>query len=223
MDTESERAEFRVFGRGIISSIQPKLWAAHATLQGTHTRAAETYFLSRLTLDAHVKAHDGQLDIKVKIGQTPDGYEIFRPKGTFQFPITTDQAASIAARLHVQLPESIAFSETISADALLAMATAHNDLRPVQVETIRWGFAIDDITCEYAEVFFNGATLESACVESNNYAGMRDVIEQLGLTDRPNTSYLAAAARVLGIDHETASPCWTIFSTSPSGRIDAKE
>jgi len=47
---------------------------------------------------------EGLLDIKVKIGETPEGYEIFQHCKPFQFPVTPDQLASIAAKLHVQLP-----------------------------------------------------------------------------------------------------------------------
>ena len=36
---------------------------------------------------------------------------------------------------------------------------------------MRYGFTIDGIICEYAEVWFNGAMVESACVESENYDG----------------------------------------------------
>lgn len=193
------RAEFRVFGQGIIAAIQPRLWNGKTVLQAARTMPTETYFLSRLTREANVKVRDGLLDIKVKVGQTAEGYEIFQPKGKFQFPVTTDEAACIEARLHVQLPESIAFLETITVDAFLAMAVAHPNLVPVRVEKMRWGFTIDGIICEYAQVYFNGALLESACVESDNYSGMRDVIDGLGLADRQNTSYLSAAAHVLGI------------------------
>ena len=61
------------------------------------------------------------------------------------------------------------------------MARQHPDLVPVTVEKMRYGFTIDGIICEYAQVYFNGAMVESACVESENYAAMRGVIEGLGL------------------------------------------
>ena len=41
--------------------------------------------------------------------------------------------------------------------------------------------------------------VESACVESENYAGMKQVIEGLGLAALPNTNYLKAAKRVVGL------------------------
>ena len=49
-------------------------------------------------------------DIKLKTGETPEGYEIFQPKGKFQFPIAHDQLASIAAHLHLTLREPAAFA-----------------------------------------------------------------------------------------------------------------
>jgi len=194
------RAEFRVFGQGIISELQPRLWNGKTVLHQARTMPAETYFLSRNTRAANVKVRDGLLDVKLKVGETPDGYEIFQPSGKFQFPVTTDQLASIAAKLHVRLPESIAFAPLVTFDEFLAMARAHADLVPVRVEKMRWGFTIDGIICEYAQVWFNGAMVESACVESEDYGAMRDVVEDLGLASRPNVSYLTAAARIVGLD-----------------------
>jgi len=80
------------------------------------------------------------------------------------------------------------------------MARAHADLVPVRVEKMRWGFTIDGIICEYAQVWFNGAMVESACVEGEDYGAMRDVVEELGLASRPNVSYLTAPARIVGLD-----------------------
>ncbi len=194
------RAEFRVFGQGIISEIQPRLWNGKTVMYQARRMPAETYFLSRHTRAANVKVRDGLLDVKLKVGDTPDGYEIFQPSGKFQFPVTADQLASIAAKLHVRLPESIVFAPSTTLDEFLAMARAHPDLVPVFVEKMRWGFTIDGIICEYAQVYFNGAMVESACVESENYEGMRAVIEGLGLASRPNVNYLTAAARVVGMD-----------------------
>jgi hypothetical protein len=64
---------------------------------------------------------------------------------------------------------------------------------------MRYGFTIDGIICEYAQVWFNSALVESACVESENYAGMKVVIEGLGIASIPNTNYLRAAKRIVGM------------------------
>ena len=58
---------------------------------------------------------------------------------------------------------------------------------------MRYGFTVDGIICEYAHVWFNGALLESACSESENYEGLRKAIATLGINEMPNTNYLKAA------------------------------
>ena len=73
------RAEFRVFGRGIIDSVKSRLWNGKTVLFQARKMPAETYFLSRRTNEANVKVRDGLLDIKTKVGATPEGYEIFQP------------------------------------------------------------------------------------------------------------------------------------------------
>ncbi len=194
------RAEFRVFGQGIIAEVQAKIWNGKTVLFQARKMPAETYFLSTHTREANVKVRDGLLDVKVKTGATPEGYEIFQPSGKFQFPVTNDQLAAIAGHLKVTLPEPIVLATSVTFDEFLAMARKHPDLVPVSVEKMRWGFTIDGIICEYAQVYFNGAMVESACVESENYVGMKAVIESLGLSARPNVNYLKAAASVVGMD-----------------------
>ena len=156
----------------------------------------ETYFLSTRTNEANVKVRDGLLDIKTKVGETADGYEIFQPRGKFQFPLGRDDLARILSHLQVDVPLA---AEQYTIDEFIALARAHPDLCPVTVEKMRYGFTIDGIICEYAQVWFNGALVESACVESENYDGMRQVIEGLGLTQMPNTNYLRAAKKVVGM------------------------
>jgi hypothetical protein len=68
------------------------------------------------------------------------------------------------------------------------------------VEKMRWGFMIDGIICEFAQVYMNGALLESACVESEDHAAMKAVVDSLGLGDRPNTSYIEALGALVGGD-----------------------
>jgi hypothetical protein len=52
------RAEFRVFGHGIIDIVRSRMWAAQAVLQGVRRMPPETYFLSTLSDAANVKVRD---------------------------------------------------------------------------------------------------------------------------------------------------------------------
>lgn len=190
------RAEFRVFGRGVIETVKAHMWNGKTVLFQARRMPAETYFLSTNTDEANVKVRDGLLDIKTKVGETPEGYEIFQPRGKFQFPVARADLATILSHLKVDLALT---EDSYTIDAFVAIARKHPELRAVTVEKMRYGFSIDGIICEYAEVWFNGAMVESACVESENYAGMKQVIEGLGLAGMPNTNYLKAAKRVVGL------------------------
>ncbi len=191
------RAEFRVFGQGVIEIVKSKMWNGKTVLFQARKMPAETYFLSRKTNEANVKARDGLLDIKTKVGETVEGYEIFQPRGKFQFPVKKDELATILSHLKVEMPLN---KDTYAFDEFVALARQHPDLAPVVVEKMRYGFTIEGIICEYAQVYFNGAMVESACCESENYAGMRQVIEGLGIAAMPNTNYLKAAKRVVGME-----------------------
>jgi hypothetical protein len=65
---------------------------------------------------------------------------------------------------------------------------------------MRYGFTVAGVICEYAQVWFNGAMVESACCESEDYAAMGHVVELLGIAAMPNTNYLKAAKRVVGME-----------------------
>ena len=190
------RAEFRVFGHGIIDRVKERMWNGKTVLYQARRMPAETYFLSAATDEANVKVRDGLLDIKTKVGETPEGYEIFQPRGKFQFPVGREDLATILSHLKVDLPLD---QGSYSFEAFVAMARRHPDLCPVTVEKMRFGFTVDGIICEYAQVWFNGALIESACAESENYAGMQQVVDGLGLAALPNTNYLKAAKRVVGM------------------------
>ena len=81
------RAEFCVFGLGIIDIVREKMWDAGAVLWKVRKMPAETYFLSAHSEEANVKVHEGLLDIKTKVGETSEGFEIFQPRAaSSRFP-----------------------------------------------------------------------------------------------------------------------------------------
>jgi hypothetical protein len=190
------RAEFRVFGQGVIETVRAHLYNGKTVLQQARRMPPETYFLSVNTNEANVKVRDGLLDIKTKTGETPEGYEIFQPRGKFKFPVGRDDLATILSHLKVTMD---LVEDTYPIETFIELARAHPQLRVVTVEKMRYGFTIDGIICEYAQVWLNGAMVETACAESENYAGMKQVVESLGLAGLPNTNYLRAAKRVVGL------------------------
>ncbi len=190
------RAEFRVFGQGVIETVRAHMYNGKTILFQARRMPAETYILSVNTNEANVKVRDGLLDIKTKVGETPEGYEIFQPRGKFKFPVNRADLQTILSHLKVEMALE---SDSCTIEAFIAMARAHPQLRVVTVEKMRYGFTIDGIICEYAQVWFNGAMVETACAESENYAGMKQVIESLGISGLPNTNYLRAAKRVVGL------------------------
>ena len=190
------RAEFRVFGQGVIETVRAHMYNGKTILFQARRMPAETYFLSANTNDANVKVRDGLLDIKMKVGETPDGYEIFQPRGKFQFPVGKSDLAAILSHLKADMDLD---RETYAIDQFIEMARGHPDLVPVTVEKMRYGFTVDGIICEYARIWMNGAMVESACCESENYGGLRKAAEALGIAGMPNTNYLKAAKRVVGM------------------------
>lgn len=191
------RAEFRTFEPGVIELVKSKMWNGKTVLFQARRMPVETYFLSTKTNDANLKVRDGLLDIKTKVGETPEGYEIFQPRGKFQFPVSKADLATILSHLQVEMDLA---ADNYDIDTFIAMARKHPELTPVKVEKMRYGFTIDGIICEYAQVWFNGALVETACAESENYAGMKTVVEGLGISEMPNTNYLRAAKRVVGME-----------------------
>lgn len=191
------RAEFRVFGRDVIAGVEAHMWNGRSRLQQIRNVPVETYVLSRRTNDANVKVRDGLLDIKIKTATTPEGYEVFTPIAKYQFPVTREQLKVITDALEIDWTDARA---SWTFDEFRDAASRHPQLALVQVEKTRHGFEVDGVTCEFAKVWFNGALVETACVESEDHARMGPVIEALGLTGAANTNYLTAAKRVIGME-----------------------
>ena len=79
------------------------MWECKAVLFKARTMPEETYILSKNTNEANVKVRDNLLDIKTKIGETPEGYEIFQPRGKFTFPVKKSELSTILENLKVEI------------------------------------------------------------------------------------------------------------------------
>lgn len=190
------RAEFRVFGQGILDIVKPAMWKAQATLFKVR-QSGETYILSRHTNEANVKIRDGLLDIKLKVGETESGYEIFQPSGKFQFPVKQNELATILENLQAKVDLS---QDTYTFDEFIELLKTTDDIVSVAVHKERYGFSVDGVICEYGKIQFNGAMVETTCVESEDYETMEQVIDKLEISGFENVNYLKAAKRVVGME-----------------------
>ena len=100
---------------------------------------------------------------------------------------------------HLEVPLELT-KDVYSLDEFIEMAKENSELAVVRVEKKRYGFSVEGIICEYAQVWFNGAMVETACCESENYEGMKKATQALGISELPNTNYLKAAKQVLGMN-----------------------
>lgn len=197
------RAEFRVFGHGIVAGVEARLWSAGDVRLESRRASRESYLVSRHTSAVNVKVRDGRLEVKLKTGETPEGYEIFTPFGKHPFPVRREDLAAILERLGAV---SALDQDRYGLDEVLELARRDPALVLVDVAKVRSGFTVGGVLCEVARVYFNGALLESACVESADPAAVRRVVEALGLGTRENVGYVRAARRVVGLEALAGGP-----------------
>lgn len=191
------RAEFRVFGDGLIELVSVAVPGLATTVQDARAMPPELYVVSRVTDGAIVKVRDGLLDVKIKVGETPEGYEIFEPRAKLPFPVSRGSMSATLSALGVS---SVLRRGTFTVDDLRDLAGRHPDLVATTVEKIRHGFTVGEVICEYAEIRFDGMRTESAACESSDHAAITPVATALGLSGRENLSYPRAAKRTLGLE-----------------------
>ena len=66
---------------------------------------AETYFL-RAHRRGECEGARRPARHKTKVGETPEGYEIFQPRGKFQFPVKKADLTTILSHLGVKMDSS---------------------------------------------------------------------------------------------------------------------
>ena len=76
----------------------------------------------------------------------------------------------------------------------------HRDLIAVRVFKRRFAFTVDDCIAEHAEVWINGAGLQTVAVESTDLPAILEAKRRLGLDDYENVNYLRAIKRVIGME-----------------------
>jgi exopolyphosphatase / guanosine-5'-triphosphate,3'-diphosphate pyrophosphatase len=145
----------------------------------------EVYLVSRLT-DANVKVRDNLLDVKELRQVDGDGLEQWTPVLKAEFPVPADQVTAVLERLGVATELT---RGAYSLDELLEAVAAVPDVQAVRVHKRRNRYTIGGCTSELTDLHTDVGDTRTVAVESEDAEAVTATVGELGLADRPNTSF----------------------------------
>ena len=193
------RFEFRIFGRDL-KYLQNRLSELSDPVPDRFKkRSSQEFYLLSLTNDTcNCKIRDRKIDIKAIVSKR-DKLERWDVVLKADFPL--DRRVIVKEVFPAMWTRSPMLDPGVyDIDGMLAIAGKHKDLQPVTIDKIRFGYSIKGTFCEFAEVFVNGARIETVAVESENPDVLVEVAEMLNIYHLENLNYPAALKRVMGLD-----------------------
>ena len=190
------RFEFRTWARnfGLVEEKLRRLSACEKIRE-----SAEIYIVSAGNDENNTKIRDRLMDIKVFV-QERDGLEQWNPRMKGEFPMAAEVlAAEVMPAFGVAMPALARDDYTL--DAFLdGIVRPHRELVAASVFKRRFAFTVNGCIAEHAEVWINGAGLQTVAVESTDVPAVLEAKRLLGLDDYENVNYLRAVKRVVGME-----------------------
>ena len=190
------RFEFRAWARnfGLVETGLRRLSRCHGIRESD-----EVYVVSAGNARNNVKIRDAKLDIKTLVRER-DGLEQWNPRLKGEFPIASEVlAAEVLPAFGTAMPVLDRSDYTL--DAFLdEIVRPHRELVAATVFKRRFAFTVNGCMAEHAEVWINGAGLQTVAVESTDPAATLEALRLLGLDDYENVNYLRAVKRVVGLE-----------------------
>ena len=165
------------------------------TRPGTGNTSRETYLISSAAHRSNLKIRSGLMDIKV-LDRTERGLELWKPVLKAEFPLdATTITTAIYPRLELEPPAvspgpfpEASFLELMSRDARIAIVPVSKD---------RSQFEIGSCTAECASVIIDGQHDETVAAESTDPDALLALLEQIGISNLSNQSYVREIKRVI--------------------------
>ncbi len=196
MNEITPRFEFRTWARnfGMVETRLRRLSPCHGIRESD-----EIYVVAAGNDDNNTKIRDDKMDIKVFV-QERDGLEQWNPRMKGEFPMAAEAlVAEVFPAFGVEMPALDRDEYTLD-QYLEGIIRPHRDLVAVSVFKRRFAFTVNGCITEHAEVWINGAGLQSVAVESTDIPAILEAKGMLGLDDYENVNYLRAIKRVIGME-----------------------
>ena len=177
------RWEWRTFGSQF-GAADPRF----AALEPELTQESDEVYLLSPASDAAVKIRAGLMDIKLLEHVDEAGLEQWRPAMKETFPLPYDEAERVCAALGVAAPPPP--RQVFSLDEFLELLAApERGVRAVAVHKNRSHYTYSQCMVEMTEVVAEETPMRTLAIESPDAELVIGAVRELGLSDRPNTSY----------------------------------
>ncbi len=196
MNEIEPRFEFRTWARnfGMVETRMRRV----SPCQGIR-ESDEVYIVSAGNDENNTKIRDAKMDIKVLVGER-DGLEQWRPRMKGAFPMAAETLVTdVFPAFGVAMPDLDRDEYTLD-QYLDGIIRPHRDLVAVAVFKRRFAFTVNDCITEHAEVWINGAGLQTVAVEATDIPAILEAKRMLGLEVYENVNYLRAIKRVIGME-----------------------
>lgn len=189
------RFEFRVFGRDL-GHLREDIHH-YSACRGTE-EVRDTYLVTAVNDLNNVKIRGQSLDIKVLL-KVEQGLELWKPCLKLDFPMAGSVAGTkVFQALAVEAP-ALTQAQMDGEGFMVQIIRPHPDVRVAKVFKKRAYFKIGRCKVEIDNLLVNGAAMQSISLECEDAAEVLRVRRLLDMTRHPNTSYLLALKRIMGI------------------------
>jgi len=196
MEGIKPRFEFRTFAQnfGMVVEKMRKLSPVEKIRE-----SSEVYIMSAGNNENNTKVRDKLMDIKVFVTEK-EGLEQWNPLMKGEFPMSTEMIKNdVWPALGVEMPEFKRNEYTID-QYLEEIIRPHKDLAAVNIFKRRFAFTVNNCIAEHAQVYVNGALIETVNLESTEIPDILEGMKMLGVEEYENINYLLAIKRVIGME-----------------------
>lgn len=190
------RFEFRAFARcfGIVEERLRSLARCEQIRESD-----EVYVMSAANNDNNTKIRDDKMDIKVLV-RRDRGLEQWSPRMQGAFPMAAAAIRDQVFPAFGVVPPPLSRERYTLEEFLEGLVRPHRELVAVAVSKRRFAFTVNGCITEWAEVWVNGAAIQTVAVESVDLEAILDARALLALEPYENVNYLLAIKRIIGME-----------------------
>lgn len=205
MTNITPRYEFRAFAHSF-DAISLKM--KELAKEELSREISEIYLITAATSENNIKIRNKKMDIKVLV-ETKNELEQWLPNLIGEFPMKTKILENeVFPALGISAPVFEKDEYTLK-EFITKIIHDDPDVVSAYTRKVRHAYTINNCICEIADVFINGAFIQTIAIESEKPELVSETKKLLGFSpDEENINYPKAIKRVIGLEECSHSFDW---------------